>query len=151
MASNSRDGELRQQAERARKKLLSLPPETLSASFAKEPVGLTVVTILTLPVVALGLALVGAFLPFELPPGIALIAGPVCVAAWVVADNNKKHEQNQKKYKSDYPTTIAREYCKRFDTKDKLWKDMDILWREGDRRTRNWLAGEMLKKFEEPE
>ena len=60
------------------------------------------------------------------------------------------HKQNQKSYKTALPSTIAREYCKRFTTKDKLWKDMNYLWRESERRTRRFLAGETLKHFEKP-
>lgn len=146
-----REYELKKQSEIARAKLLSLPPETVMSSFAKEPVGLLFVTLLLLPVIGIALGVLEALLPIKLPGGIGLAAAPLCVAAGVAYDNGKKYQQNQRRYKTALPTSIARDYCKRFDTKDKLWKDMDFLWREGDRRTRNWLAGEMLKKFEEPQ
>ena len=146
-----RESELKKQSEIARAKLLSLPPETVVSSFSKEPGGLLVLTLLSLPLVAIPYGVLSAFLPFDLPGGIGLASAPICVAVWVAFDNDKKYRQNQKRYKTALPTTIAREYCRRFDTKDKLWNDMDYLWREGERRTRNWLAGEVLKKFDEPQ
>lgn len=144
-------------AEQARKKLLELPREPVWVSVQKEPGGSVLIVfmlyfLLTIPlgIVSFFVNLVFGFELWEIS-GFAFIypaLAPATYAAYIVRDNEKKYQAQQKYLPSALPTQVAKTFCGAFPTTDELWPAMDYLWREGRARSFGAINSMMLDSIE---
>jgi hypothetical protein len=152
-----KEKELAALAEEARRRLLAQPRETVWQSVEKEPLGSLLLVLLLYIGLGFPLAFVSFFvnlsLGFELweVPGFGFIypfLPPATYAAYLVRDNEKKYRAEQKGFRNALPTSIAKAYCSRFDSRDDLWPAMDYLWREGQARAFGAINSIVIESIE---